>query len=78
MDGLRTIGNNGDINSKVIVREIEKVRAGFMHTLDENVIASGDGYCGKCSGNPYLRMLVQWIAASTQGRDVMPSSMPKM
>ena len=54
------------------------MRTGFMHTLDENVIASGDGYCGKCSGNPYLRMLVQWIAASTEGRDVMPSSMPKM
>ncbi|KAK8790449.1 hypothetical protein WA171_001972 [Blastocystis sp. BT1] len=56
----------------MILRDINKAFCGFSLAGEEmDGIASGKWGCGVFGGNPYLKVLQQWIAASLAGKDVV-------
>lgn len=55
----------------LMLREINKAVAGFQLSLDRKEgIASGKWGCGVFGGDPYLKSILQWIAASLVGKPV--------
>lgn len=58
-------------NEIAMLREINKAVAGFQLCLDSKEgIASGKWGCGVFGGDPYLKSILQWIAASLVGKPV--------
>ena len=56
---------------EAMLREINKAVAGFQLCLDNKEgIASGKWGCGVFGGDPYLKSILQWIAASLVGKPV--------
>ena len=56
----------------MILRDINKALCGFSLAGEEmEGIASGKWGCGVFGGNPYLKVLQQWVAASLTGKNVV-------
>lgn len=53
-----------------MLRELGKARAGFARDARMLPVATGNWGCGAFLGDPALKAVVQWIAASAEGRDV--------
>jgi len=55
-----------------VLRELNKAHAGFL-TEDETPrkVATGKWGCGVCKGNPQLKFIIQWLAASIAGREIV-------
>lgn len=49
-------------------RELNKARAGFRRDERQRPIASGNWGCGAFGGDPALKAVIQWLAASAEGR----------
>jgi poly(ADP-ribose) glycohydrolase len=52
----------------VILRELGKARSGFLRDARGLPIASGNWGCGAFGGDPPLKAVLQWLAASAEGR----------
>lgn len=57
-----------------ILRELSKARCGFLRDARGLPVATGNWGCGAFGGDPALKALVQWLAASAEGRAVRYSS----
>lgn len=53
-----------------MLREIDKARAGFKRDARNLPVATGNWGCGAFRGDPTLKAVLQWIAASAEGRAV--------
>jgi poly(ADP-ribose) glycohydrolase len=53
-----------------MLRELAKARAGFLRDDRCLPIATGNWGCGVFLGDPPLKAVLQWIAASAEGRAV--------
>lgn len=53
-----------------MLRELTKARTGFLSDGRALPVATGNWGCGVFGGNPVLKALLQWIAASREGRSV--------
>lgn len=55
-----------------VLRELNKARAGFRRTAvgPQRAVATGGWGCGAFGGDPALKSVIQWLAASAEGRDV--------
>jgi poly(ADP-ribose) glycohydrolase len=51
-------------------RELDKARAGFRHDARNQPVATGNWGCGVFLGDPVAKAIVQWLAASAEGRAV--------
>ena len=51
-------------------RELDKARAGFRRDARNQAVATGNWGCGVFRGDPVAKAIVQWLAASTEGRAV--------
>jgi poly(ADP-ribose) glycohydrolase len=51
-----------------ILRELTKARAGFRRDGRELPVATGNWGCGAFNGEPPLKAVIQWLAASAEGR----------
>jgi poly(ADP-ribose) glycohydrolase len=51
-----------------VVRELCKARAGFARDARQLPIATGNWGCGAFHGDPPHKAILQWLAASTEGR----------
>jgi poly(ADP-ribose) glycohydrolase len=51
-----------------ILRELNKARSGFLRDARQLPIASGNWGCGVFGGDPPLKAVIQWLAASAEGR----------
>ena len=54
----------------VILRELGKARSGFLRDSHQLPIASGNWGCGAFGGEPPLKAVIQWLAASAEGREL--------
>ena len=52
----------------VILRELGKASTGFLRDARGLPIASGNWGCGAFGGEPSLKAVIQWLAASAEGR----------
>ncbi len=53
---------------EAIHRELGKARSGFLRDQRLLPIASGNWGCGAFGGDPQLKAVIQWLAASAEGR----------
>ncbi len=53
-----------------MLRELNKARAGFVRDARNLPVATGNWGCGAFRGDPALKAVLQWIAASAEGRAV--------
>ena len=53
-----------------MLRELGKARAGWARDARMLPVATGNWGCGAFLGDPALKAIVQWIAASAEGRPV--------
>lgn len=53
-----------------ILRELGKARAGFRRDARNRAVATGNWGCGVFLGDPALKAIVQWLAASAEGRAI--------
>lgn len=53
-----------------MLRELGKARAGFARDARRLPVATGNWGCGAFLGDHALKAIVQWIAASAEGRDL--------
>jgi poly(ADP-ribose) glycohydrolase len=51
-------------------RELDKARAGFRRDARNLTIATGNWGCGVFGGDPALKAILQWLAASAEGRAI--------
>jgi poly(ADP-ribose) glycohydrolase len=51
-----------------VLRELNKARSGFGRDAAQRPIASGNWGCGAFGGDPALKAVIQWLAASAEGR----------
>jgi len=62
-------------NEKCILRELNKAYAGFqtenLTEGDRKKISTGKWGCGVFKGNPQLKFMIQWLAASRAGREIV-------
>ena len=69
---------NGDeadqFTEAAMLRELAKARAGFLRDVRALPVATGNWGCGVFRGDPALKALLQWLAASAEGRSVRYSS----
>ena len=70
IDAVNFEGREGDqYLSHWIERELDKAYLGFSIQSERNIgIATGNWGCGAFKGNPQLKMLLQWAAASQCGK----------
>jgi poly(ADP-ribose) glycohydrolase len=54
----------------VMLREINKARAGWQRDARNLSVATGNWGCGAFLGDPPLKAILQWLAASTEGRSM--------
>lgn len=65
-------GSLSQFEEKMILRDINKAFSGFLLTGEKmEGIASGKWGCGVFGGDPSLKCLQQWIAASLAGKNVL-------
>jgi hypothetical protein len=53
-----------------LLRELDKARAGFRADAPARPVATGNWGCGVFAGDPPLKAVLQWLAASAEGRAV--------
>jgi poly(ADP-ribose) glycohydrolase len=53
-----------------IITELEKCRSGLSYS-DDKPFATGNWGCGVFGGDPQLKAVIQWLAASVCGKHVM-------
>lgn len=64
-------GDHRQFSTSLILRDINKAKAGFALTSETmHGIASGKWGCGVFGGDPTLKFIQQWIAASLVGKEV--------
>ena len=51
-----------------LLREVNKARAAFLRDERNLPVATGNWGCGAFEGDPELKLVLQWIAASAEGR----------
>jgi len=57
----------------MMIREMVKAYAGFKLSSIEPVISTGKWGCGIFKGDPKLKLLIQWVAASLAGKKLIYS-----
>lgn len=53
-----------------VIRELCKARAGFARDAQQRPIATGNWGCGAFCGDPPHKAILQWLAASAEGRSL--------
>lgn len=53
-----------------VLRELSKAQAGFLRDARALPVATGNWGCGVFRGDPALKAMLQWLAASAEGRAV--------
>src|SRR5207248_3244633 len=53
-----------------IRRELDKARSGFRRDARGLPIATGNWGCGVFGGDPVQKAIIQWLAASAEGRAI--------
>ncbi len=53
-----------------VIRELCKARAGFTRDAQQRPIATGNWGCGAFCGDPPHKAILQWLAASAEGRSL--------
>jgi poly(ADP-ribose) glycohydrolase len=59
---------NAQFAPSAMLREVNKARAGWLRDDRNPPIVSGNWGCGVFGGDPPLKAILQWLAASTEGR----------
>jgi len=73
IDALELMGRHKEqFQVELVVRELNKAYAGFEGA--NRKIVSGKWGCGIFEGDPELKSVVQWVAASRAGKDLVISS----
>jgi len=55
---------------EAMLRELSKARCGFLRDARALPVATGNWGCGAFRGDPALKAVLQWLAASSEGRGV--------
>jgi len=66
----RRADRESQFTEEAMLRELGKARAGFARDARMLPVATGNWGCGAFLGDHALKAVVQWIAASAEGRDV--------
>lgn len=61
---------NPQFSAHNIMREINKAYAGFSIFPSVTTVTSGNWGCGVFNGDPELKFMIQWIAASLAGKEL--------
>jgi poly(ADP-ribose) glycohydrolase len=64
----RRTGKATQYSEGAIRRELDKARTGFTRDAQARPIASGNWGCGVFLGDPAQKAVIQWLAASAEGR----------
>lgn len=67
-ESLRLLGQANE--PAAILRELAKARAGFTRDPRNLAVATGNWGCGVFGGDPAYKAVIQWLAASAEGRAV--------
>ena len=59
-----------EFSEELILREVNKARAAFLFDDRNLPVATGNWGCGAFGCDAQLKAVIQWIAASAEGRDV--------
>jgi poly(ADP-ribose) glycohydrolase len=59
---------SGQYQEATLLRELAKARCGFRRDGRNLPVATGNWGCGAFRGDPVLKAVVQWLAASAEGR----------
>lgn len=63
-------GMSDQFTEEAVLRELTKARSGFCRDARALPVATGNWGCGVFRGDPALKAVIQWLAASSEGRAV--------